>query len=162
VRKRGRVVAAKSTMSNWTSIAIGDLNDAMHASVIAATQTLGVTGGENPIPGLTQEVVSRIRAMMSVGNVLDADPTKVPNSLKGLAVRMIIRALKIRVMIDLTRDEETQQKEDASYLNRIGDLKLRFDKPDNPAGAAEMQSVTPSPGIPERRREFTRSTEDGV
>jgi hypothetical protein len=99
---------------------------------------------------------------MSVANVLDADPTKVPNSLKGLAVRMIIRGLKARIELPLTDDERAEQKEDASYLNRIGDLKLRFETPDNPAGAAEMQSVTPSPGIPPRRREFTEWSEDGL
>jgi hypothetical protein len=149
-------------MSNWTPIALGDLNDAKHAAIIAAAQTLGTTSGENPLPGLTQEVVSRIRAMMSVGNILDANPLAVPNSLKGLAVRMIIRALKTRIELPLTDDERAEQKEDASYLNRIGDLKLRFEQPDNPAGYAEMQTVTPSPQIPYRPRQFTNWSEDGI
>jgi hypothetical protein len=149
-------------MSNWTTIADSDLNDAKHAAIIAAAQSLGTTEGENPVPGVTQEVISRIRAMMSVANVLDANALAVPNSLKGLAVRMIIRALKTRIELSLTDDERAEQKEDASYLNRIGDLKLRFEMPDNPDGSAEMQSVTPSPGIPLRHREFTQWSEDGL
>src|SRR4029077_15273604 len=85
------------------------------------------------------DVVSQIRAAISTGNTLDQDKTKVPNSLKKLALRMITRDLKDYLELALTPDEQKQADRDTKYLAQVNAEKIRFEIPDTPAADAEMQ-----------------------
>ena len=105
------------------------------------------------------DAVARVRAAISPGNQLDLDTTKVPMSLRSLCVRIAIRALKDRIQLPLTEDERTQRADDIGYLNRIADQKVRFEMPDNPDGAAEMQvRGAEEAGRPDRRLATRRRT----
>ncbi len=129
-------------MSNWTNITAAIVKTGKSSIVFGAVQSDAAARSEaDPTPEMIADVVARIRAAVSVGNSLDVDPTKIPNSLKGLAVRMVTRRLKDYLEMPLSPDENQQAKEDASYLTRIGDDKIRFETPDNPAANAEMQSA---------------------
>lgn len=127
-------------MANWTiidetAVRTGKLAvfiDAMQARAAAATQP-------DPLPEMISDVVATIRAALSTGNTLDQDTTKIPNSLKGLALRLINRRVKGYLDRELTSEETAQANDDRGYLNRIMDQKIRFETPDDPAGSAEMQ-----------------------
>lgn len=149
-------------MSNWTSITIDSLKAAGHAAIIGAAQTAGI-GGVDPVAESIADAVSRVRAACSTGNQLDADPTKVPNSLKGLAIRIALFALMERINYPLGEDQRATRANDNSYLLRINDDRLRFELADTPAGDAEMQpgldmdTVTRS-----NRRHYTREGMEGL
>jgi hypothetical protein len=145
-------------MSNWTSITANDLKSAVRGEVVDAAATLA-TGGNDPVAECIADAISKVRASISVGNQLDQDATKVPNSLRGLTARIAAFALKKRIPMVLTEDERTTEKADQSYLNRIVDSKIRFELPDNPDGSAEMQqgrgaqlATTPPPDRTSRRK----------
>ena len=125
--------------------------------IVDAAATVS-TGAGDAIAESLADAVARVRAAISTGNQLDADALAIPRSLRGLCVRMVIRALKDRIQLPLTEDERAQRTEDGSYLNRIADQKMRFEEPDNPAGSAEMQrrggetAGKPDPRLATRRR----------
>jgi len=122
-------------MSNWTQIAISDLQETIDPGIIAAA--------EARTPGATLAriagAVSTVRGAVSTGNDLDADSTRVPNSLKDLTARLAAWALLDFLMMELSDDQRESRKYDQSRLNRITDKKIRFELPDNPGGSAEME-----------------------
>jgi hypothetical protein len=125
-------------MSNWITIAAPDLAGAK----IGAIMTTAIANGFDQAEAIA-DVTARIRSAVSAGNALDIDPTTIPKSLKGMAVRMIIALAKAHIEYAMTADEKTLQTDDSSYLRRIIDEDLKFEAPDNPAGSAEMQSPAP-------------------
>ena len=149
-------------MSNWNPITIDTLKAAGHAAIIDAAQTAGV-GGVDPVAESIAEAVSRVRAACSTGNQLDADTTTVPNSLKGLTVRIALFALMERIGYPLAEDQRDTRRNDNSYLIRISDDQLRFELPDASAGSAEMQ---PGAGIDTitstNRHHYTRKGMEGL
>ncbi len=129
-------------MSNWTTITDAAVTASKNGLLLAKVRSTASTQGiGDPLPEIVADVVATIRARCSTGNQLDADPSKIPNSLKGLALRMITRSLKDWIQMPLTADESKKAEEDSSYLNRIMDNKVRFETPDTPSGGAEMQSA---------------------
>jgi len=124
-------------MANWTSITEDNLKASQYGSYIDAAEAQA--GAIDPVAECIADAVSKVRAACSQGNSLDADPTKVPNSLKGLTVRLAIYALMGRISAELTQDQRDDKKNDQSYLMRIMDNGLRFEQADTPAGGAEMQ-----------------------
>ncbi len=128
-------------MANWSAITIDDLKASVHGSVIDAAQSAATGANPDPVARALSEVTSRIRSVISAGNVLDVDPTKIPNSLKDLASRMCVRLLKQRIQMDMTADERDQRKEDNAYLVVLGKEHTAFETPDNPSGTAEMQQT---------------------
>jgi len=149
-------------MSNWTSITVDTLKAAGHAAIIEAAQTAGV-GGVDPVAESIADAVSRVRAACSTGNQLDADPTRVPNSLKGLAIRIALFALMERINYPLSEDQRDTRRNDNSSLLRINDDRLKFEVPDTAAGDAEMQ---PGAGIDTvtrtNRHHYTRGGMEGL
>src|ERR1700689_4658464 len=123
---------------NWTSITIDSLKAAGHGAIIDAAQTAGV-GGVDPVAESIADAVSRARAACSTGNQLDSDTTKVPNSIKGLTIRIALFALMERIGYPLSEDQRDTRRNDNSNLLRINDDQLKFETPDSPAGDAEMQ-----------------------
>jgi len=127
-------------MSNWIAITETLVTSGKNSAIMAAVQSIATQNGQgDPVPEMIADVTATIRAAMSVGNSLDADPTKIPNSLKGLAIRMITLRMKDYIEMEMSPLEKTQADADRSYMNRITDDKIRFEQADNPAGAAEMQ-----------------------
>lgn len=126
-------------MANWSAITIDDLKASVHGAIVDAAQTTYVGSAPDPVARAIAEVTARIRASISPGNVLDADVTKIPNSLKDLAARMSVRFLKQRIQMDMTQDERDQRKEDNDYLTILRKEQTAFELADNPAGSAEMQ-----------------------
>ena len=128
-------------MSNWTSITPTAVRTAKNTAILDQVQSLASERGEaDPLPTIVATVVSRIRAAVSAGNQLDVDATKIPNSLEGLALGMIVRKLKDYLEIEQTKFESDQAADDRSYLNRIVDARLKFETPDTAGGSAEMSS----------------------
>ena len=119
---------------NWTGITSTDIDESKDPDVIAAAVDKGFN-----VDAKIAEIVAKIRAACSTGNQLDVDTSKIPNSLKDLAIRIVMRAAKGHLEYPLTQDERDDRAEDKSYLNRISDQKLRFEAPDNPGGKSEMQ-----------------------
>jgi hypothetical protein len=149
-------------MSNWTSITIDSLKAAGHAAIINAAQTAGI-GGVDPVAESIADAVSRVRAACSTGNQLDADATKVPNSLKGLTIRIALFSLMERISYPLGEDQRETRRTDNSYLIRINDDRLRFELPDNAAGNAEMQRAGEIDTVTRTdRRHYTRRGMDGL
>jgi len=120
-------------MSNWIAITEARIKSAKLSILLESVQaTAAAKEEQDPLPLYIAEVVARIRTAVAQGNALDADTTKIPASLEGLAVRMITRRLKDYCELPLTQDERDQAAEDRSYLNRITDVPLRFESPDDP------------------------------
>ena len=150
-------------MPNWTTITDTAINASRNAAYLTELRDMASTNGyADPFPELVSDVVSQIRARISTGNTLDVDPTKIPNSLKGLALRMLGRAIKSALPVALSEDERTEAKDDLSYLNRITDEKIRFELPDSPAGTAEKQSGEGISVVSGSRPFATRRTMDGL
>jgi hypothetical protein len=149
-------------MSNWTSITSDTLKAAGHSAIVDAAQTAGI-GGVDPVAESIADAVSRVRAACSTGNQLDADPTKVPNSVKGLTIRIALFALLERINYPLTEDQRDTRRNDNSSLLRINDDKLRFELPDTAAGNAEMQPGTDIDTVTQTNRyQYTRGEMDGL
>ena len=148
-------------MSNWTIITIDDLKATGHGAVIDAAQTTAV-GNTDPVIESIADAVSKIRGAISVGNSLDRDAAKIPNSLKSLAARIALFALCERIQFALTDDQRDTKRNDQSYLNRIIDEKIRFERPDNPAGSAEMQQGMSVGIITSTPRQASRSQLSGL
>jgi len=149
-------------MNNWTSITIDSLKAAGHGVIIDAAQTAGI-GGIDPVAESITDAVSRVRGACSTGNQMDADTATVPNSLKGLAIRLALFALMERISYPLSEDQRDTRRNDNSYLLRINDDKLRFELPDVPAGNAEMQRGTDMDTVTRsNRRHYTRKGMDGL
>ena len=149
-------------MSNWTSISIDTLKAAGHGAIVEAAQTAGI-GSVDPVGEAIADAVSRVRAACSTGNQLDADATTVPNSLKGLTIRIGLFALMERIQFPLNEDQRETRRNDNTYLLRINDDKLRFELPDTAAGDAEMQTGTGIDTVTKTEREhYTRRGMEGL
>jgi hypothetical protein len=149
-------------MSNWTSITIDTLKAAGHGAIVDAAQTAGI-GGVDPVAESIADAVSRVRAACSTGNQLDADTTKVPNSVKGLAIRIALFALMERINYPLSEDQRDTRRNDNSTLLRINDDRLKFERPDTAAGGAEMQPGTDMDTVTRtNRRQYTRRGMEGL
>ena len=151
-------------MSNWTAITETLLATGKNSSIMTSVQSLAAAQSlSDPVPEMIADVTATIRAAISTGNILDLDATKIPNSLKGLAIRMLTLRLKDYVEMEMSPYEKVQAEADRSYLNRIMDEKIRFELPDEPGGSAEMQT----PGSLETisgtcRDQYTRRGMDGL
>ena len=149
-------------MSNWTSITSDTLKAAGHAAIVDAAES-AATGSVDPTGESIADAVSRVRAACSAGNQLDADTTTVPNSLKGLTIRIALFALMERIAYPLSDDQRETRRNDNSYLLRISNDRLRFEIPDNAAGNAEMQPGTDVDIVTRtERRDYTRRGMEGL
>src|ERR1700691_5139946 len=102
-------------MGNWTSITVDDLKAAGHGAIVDKART-SATGATDPAVEMIAASVARVRRAVATGNSLDADTTKVPNSLKAVTVRLAIFALMARIRFPLTDDEKDDKRNDNSDL----------------------------------------------
>jgi len=149
---------------NWLSLTTEHVKATGNAAIVNAALAKAAEAGNtiDPIAEAIENAVGRIRGAVSVGNLLDRDPTKIPKSLKGLALRMVIYALREFIEFALTDDQRDTKREDNSYLIRISDDKIRFEEPDEPAGSAEMQPGGLFQIVDSRPRQLTRDTMRGL
>jgi len=147
---------------NWTQITTDTLKAAGHSAIISAAETAGI-GSVDPVAESIADAVSRVRAACSAGNQLDSDPTKVPNSVKSLTIRIALFALMERINYPLSQDQRETRRLDTNSLLRINTDKLQFETPDNPAGNAEMQTGTSIDTVTAtNRHHYTRRAMDGL
>jgi len=149
-------------MSNWSTINIDSLRAAGHGTIVTAAQTAGI-GGVDPVAESIADAVSRVRAACSTGNQLDGDTTKVPNSLKGLTIRIALFPLLERIEYPLSKDQRDTRGNDEGYLLRISKDQLKFELPDATAGSGEMQRGTDIDTVTQsNRRDYTRKGLEGL
>ena len=141
---------------NWLPLTLDHVKATGNDAIIQAALNKAAEAGNaiDPVQEAIDNAVSRIRGAVSVGNLLDRDTTKIPKSLKGLALRLVIYALREFIEFPLTEDQRTTKRDDQSYLNRISDDKIRFEEPDTPAGSAEMQPGGLTQIVTYRRRQL--------
>lgn len=128
-------------MPRWTAILPDDLKAAGHGSIMDRAQTTAV-GEVDPVADAIESAVARVRRAVSAGNQLDTDATKVPRSLKAVAVRLAIYALCERIGLPLSEDQRKTRDMDASDLNRIADRKILIEAPDT----ADTTTLPPNLG----------------
>ena len=124
---------------NWTNITADDLKATGMGFVIDKAQTTA-TGGTDPVAEAIADSVARVRRAIT-GSSLDADPTKVPKSLKAVAVRKALFALMERIRVPLSKDQSDTRTADNSDLLRISDKKIPVETPDTDGGSAEMSQM---------------------
>ena len=150
-------------MSNWIQIdPNADVATTLDVAFITAARKRA-PAGVDPVQVAINDTVARIRAACSTGNAMDADTTRIPRSLKGLALRMIGRWVKTKIPnVQLTQDERDAGRDDNSFLLRISDDKIRFEMPDTPAGTAEMQHGDTVQAVCVPRRQTGRGRQSGL
>lgn len=125
---------------NWISITADYLKAAGHGDIIDQARTLA-TGAIDPVDEQIAGATARVRRAIAPANALDVDPTKVPNSLREVTIRIALYALMERIGLPLTQDQRDTRRDDASDLNRLADKRIGVEAADNPAqGGGEMQS----------------------
>lgn len=115
----------------WTTITLDDLKASGLAWVVEKAQDVS-TGAVDPAEAEIANAVARVRRSVASGNPLDTNPAKVPESLKGLTVRLALFALMERLWIPLSDDQRDTRKNDNSDLLRIADRKVLLEAPDDP------------------------------
>ena len=153
----------------WTTFTVADLNSAKAAALVSALQSAALGEGQaDPMPGIIALVITRIRAEIAAGGctVLDADATKIPPSLKPLAMRMALREGQSRLnaagALPLSDDERTEWKEDLRYLERIAEGRISVEASTNPESAPTVQAAAPSPMISAPCRSWGAAAQDGA
>lgn len=142
---------------SWITITIADLNTAKASALVDALRTAALGEGQpDPIPDTIVSVVQRIRAEIAAGGktVLDADPEKLPPSLKSIAVRMVLREGQGRLnaigALPLSDDEREEWRQDVRYLERIAKGEISVEKSDNPESTPTVQAKAGRPRITPR------------
>ena len=148
----------------WTTITTADLNATKLAPLMSALRTAALADGQaDPVDAIKATVIDRIRRMISAcrSNTVDADTTKIPESLKALACRMIVREAKDRLEIELTDTEKESWRVDEKELLAISRCEIPIETSDN-ATAPEVQSTQPGPTISARKRRYSRDQQEGI
>ena len=156
-------------MPAWITLTVTDLPVAKVSALVdqLGSAALG-TGQANPLPEIIANVTARIRAEIAAGGktTLDAVATKIPPSLKSLALRMVLREGQSRLnalgALPLAHDEKVEWRQDIRYLERIAAGEIAVEATDNPELAPTVQATTPLPLITPRPSNFDRSQTDGV
>lgn len=144
----------------WITLTLSDLHTAKAAALVSALRTAALADGQtDPLPEVITSVTNRIRMEIAAGGrtVLDADATKLPPSLKSVALRMVVAEGQSRLNIDnalpLSDDDREQLRQDIRFLERIAKGEITVEQSDNPESAPSVQAKTGSPRITPRVRD---------
>lgn len=150
----------------WIVPEAGDIKAAGYGSIIDAARTRS-TGGVDPVVDAIKGVTAQVRTAVRQGNTLDANPAKIPHSLKPLAVRMVLYTLMRRIGLELNQDQRDEAGRDEKHLAQLMQRKLQVeaaDDPDATAGPvnpgcwnAENKLVMRTHPVPTPGRQFTTS-----
>ena len=153
----------------WSTLTVADLSTGKAAALVEQLQSAALGDGQaDPMPGICALVVIRIRTEIAAGGctVLDADPARIPPSLKPLAVRMALREGQSRLnavgALPLSDDERLEWKEDLRFLERIAEGRISVEASDNPEATPTVQASTPSPLISASERTWSRADQEGI
>ncbi|MCF7788618.1 MAG: hypothetical protein K9N47_21020 [Prosthecobacter sp.] len=149
---------------SWISITSDDLNDTKLAPLMSALSTAALAEGQaDPLPGYITTACNHIRRKVAAcrTNRVDADATKIPESLKEIACRMVVRAAKDRLEYALTEDERKQWDKDDRELDAIANCSMPVEISDD-SEEPTVQSTQPGPTIKARRKRFGCDQQDGA
>lgn len=138
----------------WITLTLADLSVGKAAALVENLRTaaLGVAQPD-PVPEIITNATNRIRMEIAAGGrtVLDATATKIPPSLKSLAVRLVLREGQGRLnalgALPLSEDERQEAKDDIRFLERIAKGEITVEASDNPEATPTVQAASPSPLI---------------
>lgn len=148
----------------WISITPDNLNDTKLAPLMSALSTAALAEGQSdPLPGYITTAVNHVRRKVAAcrTNRVDADATKVPESLKEIVCRMVVRAAKDRLEFALTEDERKQWDKDDRELDAIANCSMPIETSDN-SEEPPVQSTQPKPTIKGRKQQFSRDQQEGA
>lgn len=144
----------------WTSLTIDHLRAAGYGTIVDRARALAA-GPIDPAQEAIDNATARVRRAVGVGNALDLDAGKVPNSLKGTTEKLALYDLMERIGMPLSAEQQQKLHALTNDLDRQVDHRIPVEEPDNPIGAGEMQTA-PEPCIAPRTRRFTARTTDGL
>lgn len=151
-------------MPNWIPITEADLLKTKMAPLMAVLRTAALADGQaDPVAEITADVIVRIRAKVATcsTNQVDSDTDTIPASLKPLACRMIVRAAKGRLDLELAEDERRERDIDERELTAVATCSLVVEQPDT-ATPPPVQTAQPRPSISGRTKQYGRTQQDGV
>lgn len=133
----------------WITLTVAQLDTAKAATLVDALQSAALaTGQGDPLPECIANVTARVRMEIAAGGrtILDADATRVPPSLKSLALRLVIAEAQSRLNIQdglaLSEDDREQLRQDYRLLERIAKGELTVEASDNPETTPTIPSGT--------------------
>jgi hypothetical protein len=118
----------------WIAITKSSLYEARVAALIDACDTAAKADGQDDrSSGIIQGIVNEVRAAVAShkNNDVDADTTTIPESLRDLAVDMIIARLKGSLEMELTKDESENLGYRRAQLKSVAAGDLAVDQPAN-------------------------------
>ncbi|GEM_PF-2576392 len=152
-------------MPNWITITADDLKAAGHGALVDQARTVAI-GAVDPVTEEIENAIARVRrAIAQGGNALDADPSKIPLSLKSIVNHLVLYALSERIGLSLSDDQKETRRNDNSDLLRIADPNkfTPIETPDTPAGQGEMQTPGGIDTVTGTDRDrYTRKGMDGL
>ncbi len=152
-------------MPNWFTPSSADLNDHKVAERVTALREEALGAGQtDPMPRLITEVTNAIRNAISFSGKyrLDATATTLPNGLKEETVKKIMRVMKGRLELPLSKDEERDDEIFESRLKALVKGEWPVDEPDTVLAPVPVQTASASPRITPRTRTFRREDGDGA
>lgn len=149
----------------WTTLAVGDLNDAKAATLISAVQSNALASGQSdPVPALISSIIEELRGAIGFSGKYQVSATvsTIPPNLKDMAVQKIVRVCKGRLEQLLSQGEMADEVTYQKRINAIISGEYPIDQPSDPMASppstpqgrvSEVQGVT---------RRFTRCQLDGL
>jgi len=149
-------------MPRWTTITADKLKAAGHGAIIDQARTLA-TGGVDPAEQAIANAVARVQRAIAPGNVLDADPAKIPASFAGVAEKLALYDLMERIGLPLSSAQEQALRDITSDLNRTADNKTKVELPDDPATTAAFAATgMKAEAVNVPRRQTGRDNQSGL
>lgn len=132
-------------MPAWINITLADLNDARVGKLVEALRTKALADEQtDPMPRVITSVAHEVRDCIAFGGTtLSATVDSIPPGLKDLVVQKVVRALKARLLMALTTEEQEAER---LYQRRLEQL-TRGDWPvDTPSDPIETPPLPPAAG----------------
>lgn len=151
-------------MPNWITPSLAWLNDHKVGELIDALRTEALASGQtDPMARMITEVTDELRAAIAFSDKydLDADTTTLPKGLKEIATKKIVRLMKGRLELPLSKDEERDADIYEARLKAINEGRWPIDDPDTAIDDPEVQSASASPRITPKCRKYSREDGDG-
>lgn len=129
-------------MANWIAITSADVDDYLVAAKADALRSAALRVGQtDTVSRVIADVVQQVRldVASSPRNVLDSDTTKIPTSLKVVALDIIIARLHLRLQQKLTQDQVDCQKEAERKLDLVRKGDLLIEESASPEAEATAQ-----------------------
>lgn len=115
-------------MPAWINITIDDLRETKVSALVDAYQDAALGEDQSdPLPGIIENVCTRIRAEIRSGGKISVSETAnaIPPSLKSLALRLVVWEAQSRInvfnSVPMTDQDNTDHRDDLDYLKRIAD-----------------------------------------